>query len=112
MKKFILLAVAGAGLALTGSTSEAKADHWRYSGYRYGSHAPGLSGYSVYSPGLYGYRTHSHPAYGYGDHAWRHRRHDRGWHGHDRHRHGSSHKGISIFIGDGGLGIGYFRFRN
>jgi hypothetical protein len=113
MKKFMLLAVAGVGLALAGS-SQADAGHWNrgrshdhhggsygfHGGSRY--HGPGLSGYSRYSPGLYGYRSFGYRDYGYRDYGHYDDCHD---------DYGRSSRQLNVFFGDGGFGIGYGRFR-
>lgn len=113
MKKLILLAVAGVGLALTAS-HQADAGHWNrgrshnHYGGSYGSfggaryYGPGLSGYGRYSPGLYGHRSFEHRDYGYRGYGYR----DDDCH----HDYGRSSR-LNVFFGDGGFGIGYSRFR-
>jgi hypothetical protein len=68
MKKFILLGVVVAGLAIVGTSQTAKADHFRGGGFGYGSSC-GYGGYGYgrpYGYSNFGYSSFGNPGYGYG----------------------------------------------
>ena len=117
MRNLIMLAVLGAGVTLAG-TSDAEANHrWRggwgrpHYGYSYG-YSPRYYGYG-YSPRYYGYSSYYSPRYyGYSSYAPRYYgsyyspRYHGGW-GYG----GYGRRGFSLYVGPGGVSVGYNRFR-
>lgn len=123
MRNLIMLAVLSTGVTLAG-TSDAEANHrwgggWGrpHYGYSYG-YSPRYYGYSSYSPQHYGYGYSSYYSpryYGYSSYSPRYYGGyygGYGYGGYSRYGYGGyGRRGFSLYVGPGGVSVGYNRFR-